>query len=297
MRIHRVNGMSAEISSFNALKRIRTSRGLTQQQLAEALKTTQQTIARWEQGKNDIPVTQLKELALFFHVSVDTVLGIKTPHEKQAKSPFAFDSGETAVPYGTLQLTLATAQFAYPIDERARKSLLHQLDDMGVQGDGSRHPWIYCWSLDNRIVFANPECLRQIDLVGDDVQAMPSFEHPEVYQALEDWELSDYEIGEGVAARCNELFESMGEENVLRQATHAHVLSRDGEETWHDMAEPDDARGYWSLELEAFTDIPRNRFFRVESEGGYRDRFINLSQVSLLELPANLYLRLSSTDE
>lgn len=288
--------MSAEISSFNALKKIRTARGLTQQQLAEALKTTQQTIARWEQGKNDIPVTQLKELALYFDVSVDAVLGIKTPHEKRAKSPFAFDSAETAAPYGTLQLTLTTGQFAYPIDERAQRSVLHQLDDMDVQGDGSRQPWLYFWSLDNRIIFANPGCLRQIDLIGDDVEAMPAFEHPEVYQALEDWELSDYEIGEGITARCNALFESIGEENVLRQATHARVLTPDGEESWHDMAEPDDALGYWTLELEAFTDIPRNRFIRVESEGYYRARFINLSQVSLLELPANRYFRLSSTD-
>jgi transcriptional regulator with XRE-family HTH domain len=288
--------MSAEVANFNALKKIRTARGLTQQQLAEALKTTQQTIARWEQGKNDIPVTQLKELAVLFDVSVDAILGIKTPHDKRTKSPFAFDSAETAIPYGTLRFTLSTGHVEYPIEERARKSLLHQLHDLDVQGDGSPHPWIYCWSLDNRIVFANPECLRQIDLVGDDVDVMPPFEHPEVYQALEDWDAPEYELGERIAERCNALFEAIGKENAIRQATYARVVSRDGEESWHYMLEPDDTLGYWTLELEATTHIPRNRFIRVESEGYYRDRFINLSQVSLLEVPANLYLRLNSID-
>jgi transcriptional regulator with XRE-family HTH domain len=288
--------MSAETLKFNALRKIRTSKGLTQQQLADRLKTTQQTIARWEQGKNDVPVTQLKELAVLFDVSVDTILGIETPPDKRNALPFAFDSGEAAIPYGTLRLRLSTGHVEYPIDERARKSLLHQLDEFDVQGDGSRHPWIYCWSLDNKILFANPECLQQIDLIGDDVEAMPSFEHPEVYQALEDWDAPEYELGERIAERCNAMFDTFGKENAIRQATYARIVSRESEESWHYMLESDDALGYWTLELEATTHIPPNRFIRVESEGFYRDRFVNLSQVALLEVPANLYLRLSSVD-
>ncbi|ANO51888.1 helix-turn-helix transcriptional regulator [Woeseia oceani] len=288
--------MSANIANFNALKKLRTARGLTQQQLAEALETTQQTVARWERGKNEIPVTQLKELALFFDVSVDKVLGIKTPHDERAKSPFAFDSANATAPYGTLELTLTTGTLKYPIEERARESLLHQLDKLDVQNPDGRRPWVYCWSLDNRILFANPDDLRQIDLIGDDVQATPPFEHPEVYQALEDWEAPEYEVGERVTARCNALFELIGEENAVRQTTHAHVLSRDGEESWHFLLEPDDALGFWTLELEAMTHIPRNRFIRVEQEGYYRDCFINLSQVALIEIPANRYLRLNGMD-
>lgn len=49
--------------------------------------TTQQTVARWEKGTNEIPAFQLKEMAVLFGVSVDSIPGVRTPDEARARSP------------------------------------------------------------------------------------------------------------------------------------------------------------------------------------------------------------------
>jgi transcriptional regulator with XRE-family HTH domain len=53
-----------KIQLMARLKQCRTEIGLTQQQLAAMLDTTQQTIARWESGKTAIPSAILNDLAM-----------------------------------------------------------------------------------------------------------------------------------------------------------------------------------------------------------------------------------------
>jgi len=57
------------------LKELRQSLGLTQEALAKALQTTQQTIARWETGKAEPNLSSLRDLAMIFGTSVDDVVG------------------------------------------------------------------------------------------------------------------------------------------------------------------------------------------------------------------------------
>ena len=57
------------------LKNLRQAHNYTQQQLAEMLQTTQQTIARWETGKADPSLSALRDLAMIFGTSVDDLLG------------------------------------------------------------------------------------------------------------------------------------------------------------------------------------------------------------------------------
>jgi transcriptional regulator with XRE-family HTH domain len=57
------------------LKELRQSLGLTQEALAKALQTTQQTIARWETDKAEPNLSALRDLAMIFGTSVDDVVG------------------------------------------------------------------------------------------------------------------------------------------------------------------------------------------------------------------------------
>jgi transcriptional regulator with XRE-family HTH domain len=277
------------------IKKFRTQSGMTQQQLAEKLRTTQQTIARWEGGKGEIPVPMLKELALLFGRSVDELLGIEIAPDTWSDTPFAI--AEHGTPYGSLKLSLTVADLEYPIDEKARESLLHQLGRLEPdRDDKGQEPWLYFWTLDNKIVLANPDCIEQLELVGDDVEAMPTYEHPEVYRALEELDDREFEIGEGVKAQCGRVIEELGgEEAAVRAVTHARVLFRNGEEAWQSMMEADDASDYWNMELN-YRDLRQQSFIRVESEGYYRDRFVNLAQVVLIEVPANRFHRLNATE-
>lgn len=57
------------------LKRLRKSKKLTQQEVADRLGVTQATFSGWETEKFEIDNTSLIKLADFFDVSVDVLLG------------------------------------------------------------------------------------------------------------------------------------------------------------------------------------------------------------------------------
>ena len=56
------------------LKQLRKNKKLTQQQLADIFKVNQQTIARWESSITEPSITQLKQLAAFFKITIDDLL-------------------------------------------------------------------------------------------------------------------------------------------------------------------------------------------------------------------------------
>lgn len=57
------------------LRQIREERGLTQQQVAEVLGTSQTMYARYERGANELPLRHLARLAEYYGVSADYLLG------------------------------------------------------------------------------------------------------------------------------------------------------------------------------------------------------------------------------
>lgn len=57
------------------IRKIRRQRQLTQEQLAEKLFVTQQTIARWENDKHQPPITAIQDLAQLFNVDVSYFFG------------------------------------------------------------------------------------------------------------------------------------------------------------------------------------------------------------------------------
>lgn len=56
------------------LKKLRVSRGLSQQALAEKFNLTQQAIYKYENGLAEPDIEMLKNLAIFFGVSVDYLI-------------------------------------------------------------------------------------------------------------------------------------------------------------------------------------------------------------------------------
>ena len=57
------------------MKRLRLSKGLTQEQLADELGVSPQTVSRWEGCSSYPDMELLPEIAGFFDVSVDTLIG------------------------------------------------------------------------------------------------------------------------------------------------------------------------------------------------------------------------------
>lgn len=57
------------------IKELRKSHNLTQEQLAEAMNVTVGTVSKWESASSSPDIEMIVELADFFHISVDVLLG------------------------------------------------------------------------------------------------------------------------------------------------------------------------------------------------------------------------------
>lgn len=60
------------------IKILRRNQDLTQKQLAEMLKVSQQTVGYWETGDRLLKADQIKMLANYFNVSTDYLLGLSS---------------------------------------------------------------------------------------------------------------------------------------------------------------------------------------------------------------------------
>ena len=56
------------------LKELRSSRGLTQEELAEALFVSRTAISKWESGRGYPSIDSLREISDFFSVTIDELL-------------------------------------------------------------------------------------------------------------------------------------------------------------------------------------------------------------------------------
>ena len=68
---------------FEIFKALRKDKGLTQEQIAEILGTSPQTISRWETGTSYPDIMMLPAIASYFDITTDELLGIKKPVKKQ----------------------------------------------------------------------------------------------------------------------------------------------------------------------------------------------------------------------
>ncbi len=59
------------------LKELREERGLTQKQVADALKIHSVTYLHYEKGQREPPLSMLADMAKFFGESVDYLLGLE----------------------------------------------------------------------------------------------------------------------------------------------------------------------------------------------------------------------------
>jgi DNA-binding XRE family transcriptional regulator len=200
------------------LKERRTRIGYTQQQVAQMLGVSQQTVARWE-GGGDIPSKYLKDLAVILVCRVSDLVG-ESAEGRGGSSTLRLMNrlGENPVDEDDDQVLYGTARVAfmprldgpvvpqrpaepqdneyeyvpdpnvheYPISEREMKRLFSRF-----QNEDERSTWFTFETLDNRLVLVNRSELEAFEMIGDDVTQAPPAEHEEVYAALSDWDMRE----------------------------------------------------------------------------------------------------------
>ncbi|MBQ9120341.1 MAG: response regulator [Lachnospiraceae bacterium] len=67
------------------IKKHRTDRNITQEEMAAALHVTPQAISRWETGISYPDIAMLPQISKYLMVSTDTLLGCKSAHDNTTK--------------------------------------------------------------------------------------------------------------------------------------------------------------------------------------------------------------------
>lgn len=108
---------------------LRKQKGLTQEELANALGVTNQTVSKWESAQCCPDIQLLPELANFFHISVDALLGY-TPASMAEDLVLSLCKEVTALPEG------ADSDFVFKSAAALHAILLtKKLADSGMQWD------------------------------------------------------------------------------------------------------------------------------------------------------------------
>lgn len=68
---------------YQRLRDLREDKQIKQQEIADILKTTQQTYSIWERGDREIPFHHVITLAKFYDVSIDYIAGLT--NQKKSK--------------------------------------------------------------------------------------------------------------------------------------------------------------------------------------------------------------------
>lgn len=83
---------------MNNLKSLRLAKGLSQQSLAENLTTSQQSIYKYENHITEPNIDMLKNMADFFNVSVDYLIGYSScPHKIEEVTETELNEDELSV--------------------------------------------------------------------------------------------------------------------------------------------------------------------------------------------------------
>jgi hypothetical protein len=173
------------------------------------LGVSQQTIARWE-SDGDVPSKYLKDLAIILVCRVSDLVGKGADARDGSRvlrilnrtGDIDENEDDEQVPYGTARAVFMPRPGEQPAvygdDDESDSPLVHRypisVSEMRrlysrLQNEDERATWLVFETLDNRLVLLNRLELEAFEMIGDDLIAMPPFEHEEVYAALSDYEM------------------------------------------------------------------------------------------------------------
>ena len=124
------------------LRQLRRERELTQEELAEALGVSTQSVSRWETGGSYPDLELLPALGSYFGVSVDQLLGVTQALEERKVDGY-MERFQTAISVGDIETCIAVAREglqSFPGSFRLMNKLMYALFASGSE-DGDIPDW------------------------------------------------------------------------------------------------------------------------------------------------------------
>ena len=203
---------------MNKLREIRQASGLTQEKVAEMLKTTQQTVARWEAGKAEPSISALRDLSVIFGTSIDDLLGRNPFSQKAVTNRYSLLGGGDTGFWGHVGIQLPGDRMSrwYPVTMEEANRISNSMSNRAIE-----HPWLSVTTLNNRALLVNGLAVKHIYLLDDNADEVggdwelgwDSYNgYPlEVYRVLADW--FDFPPEE-----CSEAFKATIEDVISEHA-------------------------------------------------------------------------------
>lgn len=155
------------------LKELRQSYQFTQKDIASRLKVTQQTVAKWENGKSEPSIAHLRDLALLYDTSVDELTREKITIDTIQSNRYRYTGRNDKCFWGHIGLGIPNQEKSiwYPITLNTANQVISNLDD-------GFSDFIHIDTINNRTLFFNKNHLSHIHILNDNA------DYPE-----DDWEL------------------------------------------------------------------------------------------------------------
>lgn len=280
---------------MDKLKELRIAQRLTQEQLAEMLKTTQQTIARWETGKSEPSIATLKDLALIFGTSVDDLLG-RNPFGPASESGivtnryhYFADSDEGFWGHLGVRVPGAAKSTWYPITLGEANRISRR-----ITSTTSKTPWVVATTLNNRALVINMAMVPQLSMLDDNADEVAddwelgwdSYQgfSPEIYRGIEDHFLGfdDEDVSEAFSQTIEEVIQEEGldEDKVFEFLSATRVHYNDG--TLRELRVNDETS--WST-FSAIEYDDKSLTFNLSDRDAGLEVFVSRSQVALVNMP------------
>lgn len=270
------------------LKPLRMKLGLTQKELAEKMETTQQTVARWETEKTPLNAAHIRQLCAILNCTASELMGWDSGGEAVAVDIDLNNFGE---PFGTLKLGFAREQRHFPIDENAREEVANFVERRSV-ADAADHceEWLVVAALTRQMLFINPDAVRTIGLVSDEVEAMPAFGSVLVGHDVMDFDVDDSD-GDGDESDITD-FE---DETFMPLVAELQVTLKDGTKLQGSLS-PFVANEFYNIFVNGLR-VPNGAMILIESEeAGHSQTFVNMNEVALIEVQSEMLGELLGDD-
>lgn len=75
------------------IKRLRTKKNITQDEMAEALHVSRQTISNWERGKNEPNLEMLSSICAFFQVELSELIEVQSSSQAKRRMRKTVEGG------------------------------------------------------------------------------------------------------------------------------------------------------------------------------------------------------------
>lgn len=278
------------------LRALRQAFGLTQGQVAERIRTTQQTVARWESGKTEPSIAALKDLAVLYGTSVDDLLG-RNPmvgRGSEVVTNHYLPSSDHAF-WGHVGLQLPGDKLSrwYPITWVEANRIM-----LNMANPDTDNAWVTVETLNNRWLAFDLRAIKRLSLLDDNADqpdgdwalGWDSYQgHPmEVYRALADWFFQEE------APDCSDSFrqniediiaqDGLTQEDIARYVLDTIVHFKDGSS--QQLTTDDDALGM----LVALLPMAAPPVFDLSARQDGLHIFVPADTVRLIDIPLHRIL-------